>query len=343
MLGKVLVALNLALSICSFAPSSITEAQQPARVYRIGWLSPASFTLPFAGRSNADTFLKQLHELGYIGCWPEPKVCHSEGQNVEIVVRRAEGKNERLPSLAAELVALKPDVIVSLTTPATRAVKQATATIPIVMVQVSDPLGAGFINSFAHPGGNITGVIDLGLDLAAKDVELAHAVAPNATRIAVLMSDNPVHPTQLKAIQDEASSRGLTVLPTMDRSLAELEQAFATMANESAEALIVLGGSPQGDQAEKLAELAAKSKLPTIYPERYYVVKGGLLSYGPNYPYMYRRAAAYIDNILRGAKPADIPVERPAQLELVINLKAAKALGLTLPPSLILRADELIP
>jgi putative tryptophan/tyrosine transport system substrate-binding protein len=273
MLRKVLLALCLIVSICSSAFSFAAEAQSPAKVYRIGWLAPFVIVPPASlpGGGNRGTFTRALNDLGYV-----------EGRNLVIDIRYADGKDELLPGLAAELVALKPDVIVAVTTLATSAAQQATRTIPIVIVQVSDPVGSGFVASLAHPGGNITGITDFGIDLAAKYVELTHAIAPKATRIGVLMSDHPLHPVQLKVTRDAATSIGLTVLPTMDRFDAELEQGFAALAKDKAGALIVLGASPMGAQAERIAELAAKAKLPAVYPDRYYVTKGGLLSYGPS-------------------------------------------------------------
>jgi putative ABC transport system substrate-binding protein len=332
MLRKALLELCLVVSVvCSSALSFAAEGQSPAKVYRIGWLSPQAYVPNVPGDGNRGTFIRALNDLGYF-----------EGRNLVIDFRYAEGRNDSLPGRAAELVALKPDVIMAVTTPGAKAALHATTTIPIVIVQVSDPVGSGFVASLAHPGGNVTGITDFGIDLAGKYVELAHLIAPKATRIGVLMTDNPIHPVQLKSTQDAAASFGLTVLPTMDRSDMELEQAFASLTNEKAGALIVLGGSPMGAQAGRIAELAAQAKLPALYPDRYFVTKGGLLSYGPTYPDMYLRAAALVDKILKGSKPADLPIEQPTRFELVINLKEAKALHLQIPRSVRQRADELI-
>jgi putative ABC transport system substrate-binding protein len=300
------------------------HAQQPMRVHRVGILFPSTPTL-------LDTLKKEFRDLGY-----------NEGQNLVIDLRWAEGRAERLPILAAELVALKPDAILTFTTNGALAAKQATTTIPIVMMLVSDPVGSGLIARFAHPGGNVTGVTDYGVDLAGKFVELVHDVAPKATRIAVLMSDNPIHPTQLKGIEDAAKGFGLTVLPTMDRSTEELEQAFASLAKEGAEAIIVLGGATQAYQRERIAELASKLAVPTVSVNRLYVERGGLMSYGPNLPSSLKLAAQYVDKILKGANPGDLPVMQPPRFELVINLKTANALGITIPPSIMVRADEVI-
>jgi putative ABC transport system substrate-binding protein len=331
MLRKALLELCLVMTICSSAMSFAAEEQSPARVYRIGWLTPQAYVQNQLGDGNRGTFIRTMNDLGYV-----------EGRNLVIDFRYADGRNDLLPSLVAELIALKPDVIVAVTTPATDAVRQATTTIPIVIVQVSDPVGSGFVTSLAHPGGNITGITDFGIDLASKYVELAHAILPEATRIGVLMADNSIHPAQLKSTQDAAARLGITVLPTMDRSDVELEQGFATLTKERADALIVLGGSPMGPQAGRIAELAAQAKLPVLYPDRWYVTKGGLLSYGPSYPDMYTVAAAYVDKILKGVKPVDLPIEQPKRFELVINLTTAKALNLQIPRLVRLRADELI-
>jgi putative ABC transport system substrate-binding protein len=315
----------LALLIAQFA----VVAQQ-TKVYRLGFLLQGSPPPP--GRPPV-TLIKALQDLGYV-----------EGRSVLIERRWAEGKNERFPSLVAELIALNPDVIITDTTPGAIAAKRATATIPIVMTNVSDPVGSGIVASLARPGGNVTGVTDSGSDMAVKGVDLVHDVVPKATRIAVLMSDNPVHPAQLRDIQSGAKRIGLTVLPTMARSTEEFEEAFASMARKKAGALILLGGAPFSTerQRDKLVELAARTKLPTMYPGRWWVDAGGLLSYGPNALHRSRLVANYVDKILKGAKPSDLPVQQPSELELVINMKTAKALGLTIPPLLLLRANQVI-
>ena len=256
--------------------------------------------------------------------------------------RSAEGNNDRYSSLAAELVALKPDVIVADTTPAILAAKRATATIPIVMVTPADPVGSGLVKSLARPGGNVTGVTSLEADLIVKGVDFLHAVVPKAKLMAVLMSDNPTHPSQVKAIQDAVRGFGVTVLPTMVRSSDDFEAAFSSLAKQKAEALIVLGGPPFSSSAQrgKLLGLAAKTKLPGIYRTRNWVVEGGLMSYGHDNLKNWSLAATYVDKILKGAKPADLPVQQPTEFELVINLKTAKTLGLTIPPSVLALADR---
>jgi putative ABC transport system substrate-binding protein len=220
----------------------------------------------------------------------------------------------------------------------------ATATIPIVIVNVSDPVGSGLVASLARPGGNITGMAAVGPELAEKSAELMHALVPKATRIAVLMSDNPIHPAELKAIQNAATTIGLTVLPTMARSPEDFEEAFASMAKKDAQALIVLGGAPFStpQQIGRIVELTARTKLPTLYPTRQFVDAGGLLSFQPNRWEKWRLTAGYVDKVLKGAKPVDLPVVQPTIYDLVINLKTAKALGLTVPQSVLLRADAVI-
>jgi putative tryptophan/tyrosine transport system substrate-binding protein len=305
-------------------------AEGQARLYRVGFLAQGSPPSPGTRRF----FWTALRELGYV-----------EGQNLILEYRYAEGRNERFPGLAVDLVALKPEVIVADSTPAAIAAKRATTVIPIVFVNVSDPVGTGIAASLARPGGNVTGGTDFGTALAVKQVDLVKDLLPGkAFPIAVLMSDNPVHALQLKLIQDAAKSIPLTILPTMVKTEADFEEAFASMLKQGAKALIWLGGAPVSTpaQRDKLIALAARSKLPALYPSRGSVDNGGLLSYGPSYKEMYGTAAIYVDKILKGAKPADLPIEQPTKFELVINLKTAKALGLAIPPSLLQRADEII-
>jgi len=266
-----------------------------------------------------------------------------EGQNFAIEERWAEGRAERLPDLAADLVRLKVDVIVTGSTPGARAAKQATTKIPIIAVVVGDPVGTGLVASLARPGGNLTGLSDITVDLSAKRLELLKEVAPTASRVAVLW--NPTHPTnplQLRETQVAAQALGLTLQPVVVGSSDELERAFAAMMRERASALLVLAETLTLLHRRRLADLAAKNRLPAMYPFREQAEAGGLMSYGPSIPDMYRRAAVYVDKILKGAKPADLPVEQPTRFELVINLKTAKALRLTIPPSVLIRAEEVI-
>ncbi len=301
-------------------------AAEDARVYRIAWLGTGS---PSSDIEFRDDVKIALRDLGY-----------RDGKSVVFERRDSENMPERLPALAAELVALKPDIIVAGASAGTQAAMQATRTIPIVMLGVADPVGSGFVASLARPGGNVTGVANLGLDMAAKPLELLHAVVPKATRIAVLYTANPMHPAVVNAIATAAKSLGLVVLPTKATSTEEIERAFASMAKERAQGLVVVADSLTIGNRKRIAELAAASGLPAIYNYGIQVEAGGLMSYGPNARNLHKVVASYIDKILKGAKPGDLPVEQPSEFELVVNLKAAKALGITFPQEILLRADQ---
>ena len=318
-----------AVTGCLLAAPLAAEAQEAGKMYRVGFLGQGSPP----PKLRLGVFSKAMDDLGYI-----------EGRNLILERRWSEGQNSRFPNLAAELVALKPEVIVADSTPGAIAAKRATTVIPIVMVNVSDPVGTGIVASLAKPEGNVTGTTDFGMAMAVKDVELLHDLVPKAARIAVLMSDNPVHPLQLKLVQDAAKSIRLTALPTMVKTEADLETAFASIVRQKAGAAMWLGGAPfsSPSQRKPLIEFVAKAKIPTLYPSRAWVEEGGLMSYAPTYEETWGKAAIFVDKILRGAKPADLPVEQPTKFELVINLKTAKALGLTIPPSLQARADQVI-
>ncbi len=303
-------------------------AQQLVKVHRVAWLQTGPLG---SAQEFIDDTKKALRDLGYI-----------EGKTIVVEFRSAEGKPERLPGASAELVALTPDVIMAGATPGTRAAQQATATIPIVMIGVADPVGARFVASLARPGGNITGVANLGLDMAAKPLEMLHSVVPKATRIGVLAPDNPAIPALVNSIVEAAKSLGLTVLPTTVTSLEEIEKAFASMAKQKAQALVVISDRITFVHRKRIADLAAETKLPAIYQYAEQVEAGGLLSYGPNPRNLHRIVAGYIDKILKGAKPADLPVQQPTEFELAINKKTAKALGITFPPEILLRANTVI-
>jgi putative ABC transport system substrate-binding protein len=320
-----LIGLAVIFAVSLLAAPLAAEAQQP-KVHRVGVLHQGS--PPPGGH-----FSKALQDLGYI-----------EGRNLVIDRRWAEGKDEHFATLAVELVALKPDAVVAETTPGVTAAMRATATIPIVMVNVADAVGSGLVASLARPGGNVTGSTTSERELAVKAVDLVHAAVPKATRIAVLMSNNPVHPSQLKDIQDAAKKTGLTVLPTMVGSSKDFEEAFRSMAKQKAGALILLGGAPFSTQQQRgrIIEFAAKTKLPTVYVNRLFVEEGGLLSYGPSTLHKWTLTATYVAKILKGAKPSDLPVQQPSEFELVINLKTAKSLGLTISPTLLIRANQVI-
>ena len=305
-------------------------AAQP-KVVRVGYLAAdlaANPTFPAAFREG-------LRDLGYV-----------ESQNVVIEDRSAEGHSERLSSLAAELVRLKVDILVSEGTPPSLAAKQATTTIPVVFAASADALGSGLVTSLARPGGNVTGLSFLGPETVAKCLQLLKEAVPSVTRAAVLSHPgNPSEATRKIILKEtEAAARALALqLQFLEaRGPEEFERAFAEMGRGRAGGLIVLTSIMFFSERKRLVELAAKHKLPAVYPWREPVDAGGLLAYGPNLPDIFRRAAGYVDRIVKGAKPADMPVEQPVKFELVVNLKAARALGLTLPPSRIARADHVI-
>jgi putative ABC transport system substrate-binding protein len=281
---------------------------------------------------NLSAFKQGLQELGYV-----------EGKNLTLQLRFADGKLERVPGLATELVNLKVDIIVSFGTVTTIALQKATSTIPIVMANTFDPVGTGTVKTLARPGGNITGLSSLGGDIGGKHLEMLLSVAPKLSRVAVLLNPgNQSHPLLLKSIQSAALKASAEILPLEARTAPEIENAFPAMTQGKAGAVIVARDGLFSRQARQIAELALKNRLPSISEQSEHAEAGGLLSYGVNQREQFRRAATYVDKILKGAKPADLPVEQPAKFELVINLKTAKALGLTIPQSLLLRADEVI-
>ena len=319
-----LASLALAFGLLG-TPPAIAQRTTP---YRLGVLIQTS---PPAPGSPPGSVSRALRELGYV-----------EGQNLTIDRRYADGDPARFDRLVAELVALRPDVILADTTPGALAVKRATSTIPVVMINVTDPVATGLVASLSRPGGNVTGVADLGVETAVKGLDLIHAAVPNATRIAILVSDNPAQVFQLDALQAAAKTAGLTLLPTVAKSFEEFDSAFASMKSKKAGAVIVLGGvlfsTPR--QRARLAELAAQTKLPMLSQDRETVASGGLMGYGP--ASFGRYAAHYIDKILKGAKPSELPVQQPTEFNLVINLKTAGLLGITIPQSVLLRATEII-
>jgi putative ABC transport system substrate-binding protein len=307
-----------------------TEAQQPGKVPRVGWLSPGSAT---SDETFLASFRDALRELGWV-----------VGTNIAIESRRAEGRFERLPDLAAELVRLKVDVIVTVVTQASLAAKHATQTIPIVMVGVGDPLGSGLVASLARPGENVTGPSSMLADLSGKQLALLKETVPKASPVAVLW--NPANPVwqaaALRETEVAARALGLRLQLLQARGPDELEGAFAAMTRERAGALFVPADIILVRDAQRIAALAASHRLPAIYGFREHTVAGGLMSYAADFAFMFRRAATYADKILKGAKPGDLPVEQPTKFELVINLKTAKALGLTIPASVLARADQVI-
>jgi putative tryptophan/tyrosine transport system substrate-binding protein len=312
------------------APLAV-EAQQAAKIARIGYLGTNLTATP----QLPEAFRQGLRDLGYV-----------EGRNLVIEYRFVEGKFDRFPALAAELVALKVDVIVAANTPAALAAKQATKTIPIVFAAASDPVASGFVTSLARPGGNVTGLSLLGEELVGKRLELLKQVVPGVSRVAVLWQPGGLpertEKDMLKAADVAARALGVRLHFVEARGPADFDRAFSDMTRARAGALTVLPSAMFIYERRRLADLAAKNRLPAVYPWREFVDAGGLMAYGPNLADLFRRAATYVDKILKGAKPGDLPIEQPTKFELVINLKTAKALGLTIPLSLLGRADEVI-
>jgi ABC-type uncharacterized transport system substrate-binding protein len=304
-------------------------AQRQGKVWRVGFLVPGS-EASFASRFHA---LKQrLNQLGYV-----------DGKNVVFEYRWADGSYERLSALAAELVRLKVDIVVAQTTPATRATQRATAVIPIVMVSVGDPVGTGLVASLARPGGNVTGVGNFVGDTSKKQLDLLMTIVPKLSTVAVLINPaNQSTPAVLRSFDEASQATNVRALPIPAQTSEQIEKAFAVMKQQRAQALVLLGDGFFLQQRAQIAELAAKIRIPASYNLREYVEVGGLMSYGANALDITRRAAVYVDKILNGASPADLPVEQPNTLELVINLKTAKALQLAIPQELLLRADEVI-
>jgi putative ABC transport system substrate-binding protein len=321
----------LALMAWALAAPLTSFAQQPTKIARIGFLHAAS--PEGIGDVHLQAFRDGLRELGYV-----------EGKNLQLEVRWGEGKLERLPALAAELVQLKVDVIVAATSPGVLAAHQATRIIPIVMPTSSDPVGDGLVASLAHPGGNITGLSQMAPELGEKRLQLLKELFPTVSHaMAVLW--NPAYVgmrAPFQQAQVAAPAVGLTVRSMEVRDSRELGVALEAMIREHPEALLLLVDPFTFSQRSRIVEFAAEQRLPAIYETRDFVDVGGLISYGPNVPDQFRRAATYVDKILRGAKPADLPIEQPTKFELVINMRAAKALGIKFPNSILLRADRVI-
>jgi putative ABC transport system substrate-binding protein len=307
----------------------VSFAQQQGRVWHVGFLSLSSASLTL---QQTDAFLKGMRELGYV-----------ESKNLVVEWRFADGKLERLPGLAADLVKLNVDVIVAVASAAIGAAQKATTTIPIVMATTGDPVGSGFVKSLARPGGNITGLSDMGGDTGAKLVDLLLSVVPRVTRVGVLVTPTS---TTYRAISDSvhagAQKAGVKTLVAEASTPQEIENAFSMLTREKADAVIVGSAPFFGFHRQQIVDLALKYRMPSMFGNRFYVEAGGLISYGQKLIDNYVRAATYVDKILKGAKPADLPVEQPVTLELVVNLKTAKAIGLTIPQSILLRADKVI-
>ena len=320
------IGFMLPLTLSIFCASFVAEAQQPGKIPRIGFLAGGSVA---SWASLAEAFRQGLQEVGYV-----------EGKNIIIEYRYAESRLERFPGLAAELVRLKVDIIVTSGRAATDAAKQATSTIPIVMAATGNPVGSGFVASLARPGGNITGLTTVRGELTGKRLELLKETASKVSRVAVFWA--PPNDPNPKNTEAAARSLGLELQLLEVRGPEGLERAFRAATKERAQALVVLRNPAVFNQLKRISQLAMKSRLPAIYDDREFVEAGGLMSYGTNHADLYRRAATYVDKILKGAKPSDLPVEQPMKFELVINLKTAKTLGLTIPQSILLRTDQVI-
>jgi putative ABC transport system substrate-binding protein len=316
----------LILAVLLLASAPLAQAQQPGKVARIGFLASGSVA---SSAPLVQAFRQGLRESGYV-----------EGKSIIIEYRYGEGRLERLPGLVADLVRLKVDIIVTGGRPSTRAGKQATSTIPIVMAAAGNPVGNGFVASLARPGGNITGLTTIRGDLTGKRLELLKEVATKISLVAVLWG--PPAASNFESSKVLARSLGLELQSLEVRGPEDLQGAFRAAAKERAQALVALRNPAIFYERKRIAELAIKSRLPAVYDDREFVEAGGLMSYGTNQADLYRRAATYVDKILKGAKPADLPVEQPMKFEFIINLKTAKQIGLTIPPNVLARADKVI-
>jgi putative ABC transport system substrate-binding protein len=319
----------LAAGLGTFMGPFVAGAQQPAGVSRIGFLTVARLS---SITSRTEAFRQGLRNLGYV-----------EGQNIVVEWRSADETLNRLPALAAELVDLKVAVIVTADNASTAAAKEVTKTVPIVMATSADPVGIGLVASLARPGGNVTGLTSLSIELWGKQVGLLKELVPTLSRVAVLSgATNPANTRALREVETAARRLGLQVQPVEIREAKQLDDAFSAMIKERADALLVLTDAGLETQRTQIADLATRNRLPTIFARRENVEAGGLVSYGSSLSDQFRYAATFVDKILKGAKPADLPVEQATKFDLIINLKAAKALGLKIPQSLLLRADEVI-
>jgi putative ABC transport system substrate-binding protein len=321
----------LLTSVAGFAAPLAAEGQRAEEMPRVGYINPGFPSDPIRMR-RLEAFRQGLRELGY-----------AEGRNIALEPRWAEGKYDRYPAIAADLVRLKVHVIVTIGGAATKAAKQVTKTIPIVMSLVTDPVESGLVGSLARPGGNVTGTSIMAPDLAGKQFELLKQAVPEVSRVALLWNPaNPGGAVQLREAEAAARAVGVRLQALETRDPQEIDSAFAAMTRQRAGVLVVLADAILYNQRQQIAELAAKSRLPSASALREYVEAGGLIAYSADSLDLERRSATFVDKILKGAKPADLPVEQPTKFELIINLKTAKALGLTIPPSVLLRADQVI-
>jgi len=309
----------------------MAEAQSARPKARVGYLTASTLTRE---KPWLDALRRGLRDLGYV-----------EGENLVLDLRSSEADSGRLPALANELLRLKADVLVAGGDAAALAVKSATRDVPVVFVTVADPVGIGLVTSLARPGSNITGLSDLHGDLVSKRLDMLKQMAPATSRVAVLLNPgNPAHPIQLKSVETAARAMGLAVLPVPlePKGPDDVERAFAVVKTERPGGMMVLGDRLLGAHAVRIAELIIGNRLPAVFTQRSWVEAGGLMSYGADFADLYRRAATYVDKVLKGAKPADLPIEQPTKFVLVVNTKTARTLGLTIPPALLARADEIV-
>ena len=332
MIKKTVIALAIAL-VLVLTLVTRNETQQPKKIPRIGYLSIASSSSDPVGALRVDAFRQGLRDLGYV-----------EGKTITIEYRFSEGREDRLRQFISELVHLKVDVILTSGTAVTLATKNATSTVPIVFTAVDDPVAFGLIDSLGRPGGNITGLTSgAGPGLYGKRLEFLKESFPRLSRVAVLWNpDDPGSVINVRGMEAPARSLSLKLQSVEMRELNDLEQAFSVMKSERAEALITVLTGVLASQRKRIVDFAAKSRLAIMSAESRWTEVGGLMSYGPDYADLYRRAATYVDKILKGAKPADLPVEQPTKFEFIINLKTAKQIGLTIPPNVLARADKVI-
>ncbi len=329
MASRLVLVITLTIGLLGAPLVAQAQGHGPGKVPRVGLLTDFSMV---GATTQLEPFYRALRDFGWV-----------EGQNFTFEHRYGAGKNEALPGLAGDLVSLRVNVIVTIGTPATRAAKNATETIPIVFARVGDPVGFGFVRNLARPDGNLTGVSVLSVELGAKRLELLREAIPRLTRVGVLWdpSSPPAQP-ELREIEEATRSLGVRIQPVAVQRPEEFEHALLAMKRQRADAVLVVGGPLFSEHQKRLADLAVRIRLPMMVWRRDLVEAGALLSYAPSFPDMYRRAAIYVDKILKGAKPADLPVEQPTKFDLVINLKTAKALVLAIPPSVLARADEVI-
>lgn len=324
---KVIMVLLVGLALASFR---LADAQQPKKIAKIAYLAPSTTE---AAAPLVEAFRQGLRELGYV-----------EGKTFVLELRYGEAKAERLPEIARELVGLKVDVIVTATDVAIAAVKRETQTIPIVMANSTDPVGTGFVASLAHPGRNVTGLSSISPELGGKRLELLKEVVPGLSRVAFLWNpDVRGAVLDYKETEGAASSLRLQLQSVEVVRAEDFDHAFSGITKEHAQALMMPAANPVGfANRSQIASFAQKNRLPSIFSQKEYVDAGGLMAYGPNTPDMHRRAATYVDKILKGAKPADLPVEQPKKFEFIVNLQTAKQIGLTIPPNVLVRADRVI-